>query len=234
MRIVDIDNGIIYETVTEAARKFNINDKSTLYTHLRGKTKTCSGHRFAWIDADNNIVDNDERNKSDSTSSILKWMVKINTAFNFGQWGHWISLKGLKMIFDVPDGEKKTFTKVLRLNFGIMRSTRSGSFSPCQGFSGLFFYTPLFKQQYWQKIVEIKKQVPVIIDIEKRGPEKQIEHGYEMLTHSKLIPTADEYRQFKDDVIAQKIFDFDAVKPVTCDEFLKQNNKRKYRKNHKA
>lgn len=131
MRIKDLDNGIIYEKVRDISIALNIKDKSNIYTHLRGKIKTCYGHRFAWIDADNNIINNEERNKSESTSSILKWMVKINTAFNFQQWGHWVSLKGLTKIFDVPDGEKNTFAKVLRLNFRIMCSTRSGSFSPC-------------------------------------------------------------------------------------------------------
>lgn len=44
---------------------------------------------------------------------LIKWINTVKDALFWGQWGHWVSLTGMKLIFDVPDAEARIFEHAL-------------------------------------------------------------------------------------------------------------------------
>ena len=65
MKIKDLDTGIIYDTPNDVMREFNIKDRSNLHTCLRGETKSCAHHHFAYIDDNGNIVTDKQQAKQE-------------------------------------------------------------------------------------------------------------------------------------------------------------------------
>lgn len=121
---------------------------------------------------------------------LIKWINTVKEALFWGQWGHWVSLKGLKLIFDVPDDEIFIFAKALsKLKLEKRFNTINGSFYPCANCGGTFVYTPCFKKEYWEKIVEVKKQVPIVKTTFTKHNTWENLHTYEMLLHVPIIPT---------------------------------------------
>lgn len=123
-------------------------------------------------------------------AKLAEYIQMIDDAFYWDRWGHYISSIGLLKIFE-PE-QKFYFFSALKAK-GIQRhsSCVNGTFCP---FGGKFYYTPLFREKYWKKIVEIKKTVPIIAKKNENTLHggKYVSHCYQMLTGQPLIPCYDE------------------------------------------
>lgn len=136
------------------------------------------------------------------------WKAIIEDAFNFNMWGHWVSSQGLTRVFNA-ENKRGLFAALKKLGCEMKDSTASGSFMPFTGCR--FYYTPLFKPHYWQKVYDVKKQVPIVQRKENKEENFIISHTYQMLLGLPLIPEYHEYlkdpvyfAEYKDKILTKK------------------------------
>jgi hypothetical protein len=98
----------------------------------------------------------------------------IEDAFDFNKWGHWISAEGLTRVLNAE--KRGLVAELQKLGCKMMFTSASGSFAPIYG--GRFYYTPLFKPHYWQRVYDIKKQVPMVQRNKNKDENFIISHTY--------------------------------------------------------
>ena len=128
-----------------------------------------------------------------NAKKLEQYIKMIDEAFYWQRWGHYITPIGLLKIFQ-PES-KLYFFKALSLKNIEQHSTSvNGTFAP---FGGRFYYVPLFREKYWRKIVEVKKQVPIISKKTKGGLRNgELCHCYQLLTDAPIIPSYDDIRDY--------------------------------------
>lgn len=154
------------------------------------------------------------------------WMQVLQQAFNVNQWGHWCSLNGLCLVFNVKKQDRLEFRKAMKK---IARATKNTVIIHSLGNTpySTFFYTPLFNEPYWRKVVEVRKKVP-LVQYELHRNAYENEHAYEMLLHEDWIPDWKEMNVYRD--VDKNIipFDYDFYK-YKFKTFSKNNRARKIR-----
>lgn len=136
-----------------------------------------------------------------SEKKLQQYLKMIDDAFYFDRWGHYITPIGLLKIFQ-PQSKLYFFSALNHKNIEQHSTSVNGTFAP---FGGRFYYCPLFKQKYWHKIVEVKKQVPIIAKKTRGGLRNgELCHAYEMLINAPLIPSYDEVRDYPEIFVEYK------------------------------
>lgn len=129
-----------------------------------------------------------------NAKKLNQYIQMLDDAFFWDRWGHYITPIGLLKIFE-PQSKLYFFSALNLKNIERHSTSVNGTFAP---FGGRFYYTPLFRQKYWQKIVQIKKTVPIITKKTRGGLRNgsQLCHAYEMLINAPLIPSYDDIRDY--------------------------------------
>lgn len=145
------------------------------------------------------------------------WLNILHDAFDLNKWGHWASLNGLYLVFDVQDKEKFQFKKAMKQITNKIKITRViNSFGNTP--ASTFFYIPMFNEPYWEKVVEVRKKIPLVKHGLHHLGEYTNEHCYEMLLHQDWIPNWSEmfiYRGVDERLIP---FDYDYYEKRFVDE----------------
>lgn len=129
-----------------------------------------------------------------NAKKLNQYIQMIDDAFYFDRWGHYVTPLGLLKIFQ-PDSKLYFFRALKIKNIESHSTAVNGTFAP---FGGRFYFCPLFREKYWAKIVEIKKQVPIIAKKTRGGLRNgsQLCHAYQLLINAPLIPSYDQVRDY--------------------------------------
>ena len=137
------------------------------------------------------------------------WQAILDEAFDKNKSGHWISLNGLFRLFGVKKNQRYSFGGAIA-NIALKRTVTSVKGSYGEARASIFYFTPLLNQRYWQKIVDLKKKIPLKkYDVNLKKNKWLPDHGYQMLLNQPLIPNYQQFKMFQNVDKSLVPFDYD-------------------------